>query len=216
MFTDLNSQDLHCTLLEYTSYLLIRLHWRQEKIKPHISEISFVVIAAISAAAFSIVNKYDKTHVHPIVLSWQGFWFTILFQFTLFPYLSGSGKYFSFDSEYGAFGWLTDCNCIFEVIFITAFITGLISNVGFFGAFRYFSIEIVNGTLLLEPFIAQLAGIVLGQDQIPGIKTLIGWLFISACYGLLIVWAKFKQDLEICTKKNQDLKELKETELSFL
>ena len=49
--------------------------------------------------------------------------------------------------------------------------------------------QTVSGAMLLEPFIAQIAGIILGQDEIPGIYTMIGLLTIStgffiAEYGL--------------------------------
>ena len=78
----------------------------------------------------------------------------------------------------------------------------------------YFPIEIVNGALLFEPLVAQIAGSLLGQDQIPGIKTLIGWLLITVCYFLASIGSKIKEQAQL-TIKEKVLEDIsKEIELS--
>ena len=132
----------------------------------------FAVLGAIWATLFSYINKYTKSNTHPIILTSYWFVFSALYQFMIFPFLTKSDSFFSLDPKNGAFGWISEPSYFFEVL-LTSFVTGLLANIGFFAAFIYFPIEIVNSTLLLEPFIAQIAGILLGQDQIPGCSVLI-------------------------------------------
>ena len=156
----------------------------------------FAVLGAIWATLFSYINKYTKSNTHPIILTSYWFVFSALYQFMIFPFLTKSDSFFSLDPKNGAFGWISEPSYFFEVL-LTSFVTGLLANIGFFAAFIYFPIEIVNSTLLLEPFIAQIAGILLGQDQIPGIKTLIGCVLITTCFALASYGVKLKDDEQL-------------------
>ena len=60
--------------------------------------------------------------------------------------------------------------------------------------FLYFPIQIVAGAMLLEPFFAQLAGILLGQDKMPGINTLFGLILMSIGFIIAGFGAKCKED----------------------
>ena len=70
---------------------------------------------------------------------------------------------------------------------------------------------------MLEPFVAQAAGIFLGQDEVPGIKTLIGCLLITAWYALASLGSKLKEQIlsrSNDTKVFEDIS--KEIELSIV
>ena len=109
----------------------------------------------------------------------QNFIFGTLFQFIVFPFFVDPWMFFSFDLEMGAFGWMMSSNAFCLLIFIVAPITGVLGNLGFYSAYYYFPAEIVAGTMLIEPFFAQVAGVMLGQDHVPGIKTIIGLIIIT-------------------------------------
>ena len=70
----------------------------------------------------------------------------------------------------------------------------ILGNIGFYTSFLYFPIQIVAGAMLLEPFFAQLAGILLGQDKMPGISTLFGLILISIGFIIAGFGAKYKED----------------------
>lgn len=101
-------------------------------------------------------------------------------------------KFFTFDSYYGAFGWMNDSYAFFLVAIINAPITGIIGNLGFYYAYFYWPMQIVAGTMLIEPFLAQIAGIVLGQDEVPGIKTLVGCIIITLGFIVAGFGARYK------------------------
>ena len=175
------------------------------------------MIGAFCAAMYSYFIKYVKYDLHPMIKTIYGFLTSITYMYILFPFLTMSDKFFSFDPEYGTFGWLTNWTCFLEVICINAFVTGLLANIGFFASYNYFPIEIVNGALLLEPFISQAAGILLGQDEIPGFKTLIGCLLITTWFALASFGSKIKEQTQIKHKDNKAFEDISnEIELSLV
>lgn len=155
--------------------------------------------AFIGAGASALCIYYSKKNVKlmPIVSLTQIFIVFVFFTYAIFPFLTSSPNFFSFDPEYGAFGFLVDWNAFVDVMCINAPITGILGNLGFYGSFFYFPIEIVSGVMLLEPFCAQTAGILLGQDEIPGIKTLLGLIVISAGFLFAGFGAMYKTQTKI-------------------
>ena len=90
--------------------------------------------------------------------------FSMIFQFVMFQFLTSSNKFFSFDSELGTFGWICDWDSFVLVFLINAPITRILGNMGFLYVIEYFSMQTVSGSMLFEPFIARIAGIILGKD----------------------------------------------------
>jgi len=112
----------------------------------------------------------------------------------LYPLFVDWKYIFSFDPKLGAFGWLTDSNAFF-LNMLNGFVTGVLGNIGFYGALDYFTVEIATGAMLLEPLFAEIAGVMFGQDEIPGFKTVLGCLIISAGFLLAGSGANQKQKL---------------------
>ena len=172
----------------------------------------YAFIGAGSWAVFTYLNKINNPNLHPMVTLTQMFVFWTIYQFIFFSFLSTSNNFFSFDPTLGVFGWLNDSYSFFLLMWINAPITGILANIGFFSSFKYFPIEIVAGVMLIEPFFAQLAGVVLGQDEIPGIKTIIGIIVITVAFVIVGFGAKYKTQDEL--KKNEENLSLKDLEMS--
>lgn len=94
--------------------------------------------------------------LHPIVKITQYFIFGFIFQMIVFPFFMNNDKYYTFDSQWGAFGWLTNWETILMVLGVVSPITGVVSNLGYFYAFNYFPMQIVAAAILTEPFVGQL------------------------------------------------------------
>ena len=129
-----------------------------------------------------------KLCIYPITKSAQWYMLSMIFQFVMLPFLTSSNKFFSFDPELGAFGWMCDWDSFVLVFLINALITGILENIGFIYAFEYFSMQTVLGAMFFYPFIAQIAGIILGQDEIPWIYTIIGLMTISTVFFHSWIW----------------------------
>lgn len=145
-------------------------------------------------AIFNIINNKHSEGLPPIVMMGQTFFMCSIYQLLVFPFLTSSTVFYSFDPEMGAFGWLTNWNAFILVIGINAPITGLLSNLGFYTAYFYFPMQVIAGTMLIEPFFAQLVGVLLGQDEIPGIKTLIGCLIITVSFLIIARYGAEQRD----------------------
>lgn len=122
-----------------------------------------------------------------------------------FPFLVSSGNFFSFDPEYGVLGWLNDSYAFVLVALINAPLTGVLGNLGFYTAYYYWPMQIVAGTMLIEPFIAQVVGVVLGQDEAPGAKTWIGCIVITLGFLIAGLGAKFKSTSKEEVSKPEEL-----------
>jgi len=111
----------------------------------------------------------------------------------VFPFLVTSpAEFFSFNPYTGVLGWMADKDSFIFVMFVIAPITGIIGNLGFYCAYYYWPMQIVAGTMLIEPFLAQIAGVMLGQDEIPGVKTLIGCVTITLGFFVSGFGARYK------------------------
>jgi drug/metabolite transporter (DMT)-like permease len=133
--------------------------------------------------------NHHATHLHPLIRMTQFFIFSFIFQLIFFPLFVWRLDYFSFDPVNGAFGWLSNSYNFFMVILIVSPITGILGNIGFFSSYSYWPMQIVAAAILTEPFIGQILGVLLGQDQIPGTLTIVGLLiitvgFVIASYGI--------------------------------
>ena len=158
-------------------------------------------IGAGASAIFTYYNKKHKLDLHPMVSLTQMFILCWIHQFIFFPFLSNSNeKFFTLDLEYGVFGWINDSYAFFLVICINAPITGVIGNIGYYSAFKYFPIQIIAGVMLIEPFTAQIAAILLGQDKIPGLKTIMGCCIITIGFLLSGLGAKLISDEGVVQK----------------
>lgn len=144
----------------------------------------YAFLGAGCSAVFNILNQGAMENMHPMVTLTQNFIFAMLFQLLTFPFFVGPSVFFSFDPEMGAFGWLVSWEAFFLLMFIVAPITGILGNIGFYSAYYYFPMEIVAGTMLIEPFFAQVVGVALGQDELPGLKTILGCTVITV--GFLV------------------------------
>lgn len=114
-----------------------------------------------------------------------------------FPLIVQNSNFYSMDPDYGVFGWLGNMSNFLNVMLIVCPITGILGNIGYFTAYKYFPMQIVAAAILIEPFIGQLVGILLGQDEIPGIKTGLGLVVISIGFMIASYGVTLKQDEEI-------------------
>ena len=168
----------------------------------------YAFLGAGACAIFTYLNRNSNQELHPMVTLTQMFVFCTIYQFIFFPFLSTSDNFFSMDPKMGAFGWWNDSYSLFLVMWVNAPITGILANVGFFSSFKYFPIQIVAGVMLIEPFFAQLAGIALGQDEIPGVKTLIGLIIITIAFIVAGFGAKYKTEDQLKIEEDPSLKDL--------
>lgn len=112
--------------------------------------------------------------LHPLTKLAQYFMFGLIFQMITFPLIMDNDLYYSFDPQFGAFGWLSNWDSFLMTLGVVSPITGIISHVGYFFAFLYFPMQIVAAAILTEPFVGQIGGILLGQDNTPGFMTGLG------------------------------------------
>lgn len=70
-------------------------------------------------------------------------------------------------------------------------------NIAYLYSYKYFTLEIITVAILLEPFIAQVAAVMLGQDYMPGQKTLVGLLIITTGSLMAFLGNKYKVINEI-------------------
>ena len=156
-------------------------------------------------ALFNILNEGKMEDLHPMITLTQNYIFWSLFQLLIFPFIVGPSIFFSFDPQLGAFGWLLRGDVFYLLMFKVAPVTGILSNFGFYAAFYYFPIEIVAGTMLTEPFFAQLGGILLGQDEIPGIKTVLGVIVITTGFVFAGLGTSYRKNTKVDTEQDERL-----------
>lgn len=143
-------------------------------------------------AIFNLLNEGEMEDLHPMVTLTQNFIFAAFFQLLIFPFVVGPSVFFSMDQTEGAFGWLVSPDAFFLLMGVVAPITGILGNLGFYSSYYYFPMEIVAGTMLIEPFFAQIVGVAMGQDEIPGIKTVFGVSVITIGFIVAGLGASYK------------------------
>lgn len=140
------------------------------------------LIAFISAFAGALQSKFNSRScklVHPIVLLTHNLVFSIIFQLTMACCMISPRLVFSFDKEFGAFGWLTSSELIVYMLVAVAPVFGIVNNLCFYISYYYWPMEIIAGAVLTQPFFSQIAGVVMGQDRIPGVRTILGLAIIT-------------------------------------
>lgn len=143
-------------------------------------------------AIFGLLNQHNLKWIHPFVLATHWFCFSACYQLLIIPYLEDNVYFYTTHPEYGAFGWLSKFDTFIYVEVFLVPLTGVVGNLALFTSYMYWPMEILSIVILIEPFIAQITGIVLGQDTIPGIRTIAGMIIIT--FGLVVAsyGARFK------------------------
>lgn len=148
--------------------------------------------AGFGALSMVEIERFPKNM--PILTQIFGsFFFSTVYQAIIAAFEVGPSLYFSFDPNVGMFGWMASWEQLVTVLVI-GFITGVIRNLPFYESYKYFSAQIISGSLLLEPFFGQVGGILLGQDNIPGLFTVVGIIII--CLGFLLSGLGEKKQIE--------------------
>jgi len=145
-------------------------------------------LGAGAGAINGYLNSKNSTMVNPLVLMFQVFLCQTCYQLMFGSIVNGPLTFLSFDAHNGAFGWLTDFDVIISMLLIVGPFTGILGNVGLYASYNYFPMEIIASVILLQPFLSQVAGVLLGQDNIPGFRTVFGLIvitfgFMTASYG---------------------------------
>jgi len=166
---------------------------------------SAAFIGAGFGAVLGILSTKNVRVQHPLVMMTHYFIFAVGLQMVVFPYLEDNPLFFSTDSQYGAFGWMTDINLILYLDGFVVPFTGIAANVAFIYCYVYWPIEVICIAALFEPFIAQFAGVMLGQDEIPGTRTLFGLLIISVGMVIASYGAKLKMISKIKSLLDENL-----------
>jgi len=111
---------------------------------------------------------------------------------------------FSRDPIGGLFGW-SDPNWILLSTLIIAPICGVLGVGCYVFLLDFFPPHIVNGIFLLEPFVGQLIGTLLGQDGWPTVFTYIGALLVTIGLGFTIMGNAKTKDKEGVPKEILDI-----------
>ena len=102
-----------------------------------------------------------------------------------YMWVSDIGVLFSFDPIEGMLGWASPKYLVFTV-FLFGPIAGILGVGGYIILLDYFPAHVVASMFLLEPVSGQIVGIILGQDNFPGIVTYLGALGIWVGLGMVI------------------------------
>lgn len=183
------------------------------------------LIAFIGAGFGAVVGLLSHTNCqifHPLALLMQMFFFITLLQLAIFPFLQDNPLYYSFDIAEGAFGWMVNLKAFIYLETVVVPVTSILGNIGFLKCFQYWPTEIVSVILLFEPIVCEIMAVLLGQDDIPGIHTLLGILIIGFGLFLASYGAKEKVNEEFNSKNVQfntssvDFKLIDENEMKSL
>lgn len=136
-------------------------------------------LGAGSGAILGFYNSRNSKLIHPIVIMNHCFVFSVLFQTSFACFMLGADRVLSFDPGYGVLGWITDKDTFWFLVGIVAPFNGMTCNIAFYVSYYFFPMEIIAGAILTEPFIAQVVGVLLGQDKIPGFRTIFGLVIIT-------------------------------------
>ena len=140
------------------------------------------IIAFVSAGAGAILGVYNSNNakiIHPIILLGQVSFFSIIYQIVFCWILLGPSTSLSMNQEYGIFGWFSNANLFLFILLVVAPFTGVMNNVCFYAAYHYWPMEIIAGAILVLPFLSQTIGVLLGQDKIPGFRTMLGLVIVT-------------------------------------
>lgn len=148
-------------------------------------------VSAGFGAIAGLMTLRNTQIFHPIVYLTVMFLFYALLQMAVFPFLYDNPLFFSFDSKFGVFGWMTNFPAFIYLEAIIVPATSILDSFAFLKSFEYWSLEIISIVLLTRPFITQFIAVMLGQDNIPGVQTILGLVII--CFGLLLAFYGAKE-----------------------
>ncbi|CAI2368503.1 unnamed protein product [Moneuplotes crassus] len=150
------------------------------------------IIGALGGALYGITSTKIKRDNPQQVALLHIFVGNFLLQITVYPHFEANPLFFSFDPEFGIFGWLSDPWIIFMILCLVCPWTSILSNYALLEAYRYWTLDIVAVFFLTEPYFAEITAILLGQDEIPGFQTFIGIGILSVGILLSINGSKIK------------------------
>ncbi|CAI2368181.1 unnamed protein product [Moneuplotes crassus] len=157
------------------------------------------IIGALGGALYGITSTKMRRDNPQEVALLHIFVGNFILQIIAYPYFDENPLFFSFDPEFGIFGWVSD-PWIFMMMFL--FIcpwTGILVNYSLLECYRYWTLDIVAVFFLTEPYFAEITAIILGQDKIPGFQTFIGIGILSLGILLSINGSKIKATEEAKT-----------------
>lgn len=163
---------------------------------------------ALGGALYGICSTKLKRDSEQVVCMFYLFLGHFIIQILLFPHLEENPLFFSFDSEFGIFGWMSNpWYAAFLLLFVCPW-TSIVSNYSLLECYKYWTLDIVAVFFLMEPYFAEVTAILLGQDEMPGSQTFIGVTILSLGIALSIYGSKLKASEAFLPKKKtaEDLK----------
>lgn len=140
-------------------------------------------LIAFAGAGFGSILLFmnnSKRALHPVITMTHFYFFSVVYQFIFYPwFIDSKGLFFSTNDIYGAFGWLSNYKDFLFVMCIISPFTGVLEKLSYLNANNYFSLQTISIILVFEPYLGQVFGILLNQDNIPGLMTVLGLLTTS-------------------------------------
>lgn len=192
-------------MLFFAGVVLLILDPHAIKIKPMNHDIvgdAIVFAGAGFGAMNAYINQNSTIKYHPLLLMVHTFTFSTIYQF-IFLLMFGGPSIVSMECKVGVFGWFCHLKDFLVVIFGLVPFTGVLGNLCFIMALKYFPHEVVTIAILFEPFLAHLVGLHMKIDQVPGILTLIGLLVIISGSILAFVGTKLRITEQIKLIENE-------------
>ncbi|GLE04206.1 hypothetical protein PINS_up013117 [Pythium insidiosum] len=88
--------------------------------------------------------------------------------------LTGHELSLSMNTHHGLFGWLNPTSDRLLIAFYLVFVCDLTGTMGYISVMKYFDPIVISVVCLVEPIVANVMGIVVGVDSIPGALTFAG------------------------------------------
>lgn len=156
--------------------------------------VSFLsLLGNIPGALFWILSKKCNDYIDPksklVYLNWCQVLYNIIASF-----IYDKSDFFSITK--GVFGylpWTSFYQTIFVNFFLCGFLAGFWGISGYVWATEYFSDIVVMNTLLLEPFLSQVIGVMINIDKPPGAMTIIGVLIVFIANNYIAYTKKKRQ-----------------------
>lgn len=142
------------------------------------------LLGAVGGMFYLTTAKHLRTEMDTTVLLTGVFIITALLSFPIFYALSIPVE-FSVDTTYGLFGWVQSEQIASESYLVI--VCTLIGTLGYIRVMKYFDPIVVSVVMLLEPSLANLIGVAMGVDVLPGLLTIIGSVLIMSGTALVIV-----------------------------
>ena len=176
----------------------------------------FALLGAWAGAGSIKFSSMLPNYIAPTTRIWGILMFASLIYCTVLPFYFGFDVFYSFKERIGYFWWLVDFKMFFYLIFFVWLIWGVLGNSGLSESFKYFPVEIITGIMIMEPVIAQTGGILLGQDNVPGLYTIIGGSIITTAFLMTGYGEKLRDKRNQTVRNKLNQKDQNEYELSLL